>query len=128
MSDVKPVDRRRWGIIYMPKIGVLRPMKRWDEVRDYLAEKGVEYDFFCADTSASVECKALEYANGGDYSLASTKLGRLFIKIYYAISPTLVLWFGKNSFVKKVWRFFTDKLVQHLQKKGVKDTPYKDMN
>ena len=63
-----------------------------------------------------------------DYSLASTKLGRLFIKIYYAISPKLVRWFGKNNFVKKVWRFFTDKLVQHLQKKGVKDTPYKDMN
>ena len=63
-----------------------------------------------------------------DYSLASTKLGRLFITIYYAISPTLVRWFGKKSFAKKVWRFFTDKLVQHLQKKGVKDTPYKDMN
>lgn len=63
-----------------------------------------------------------------DYSLARTKLGRLFIRIYYAFSPTLVRWLGKNSFVKKVWRFFTDKLVQHLQKRGVKDTPYKDIN
>lgn len=65
MSDAKTVDRRRWAIIYMPKIGALRPMKRWDEIREYLAEKGVEYDFFCADTAGSVEHKALEYANEG---------------------------------------------------------------
>ena len=65
MSDAKTVDRRRWAIIYMPKIGALRPMKRWDEIREYLDEKGVEYDFFCAGTAASVECKSLEYANEG---------------------------------------------------------------
>ena len=65
MSDVKTVGRHRWGIIYMPKIGALRPMKRWDEIREYLHEKGVEYDFFCAGTAESVENKALGYANDG---------------------------------------------------------------
>ena len=65
MSDVKTVGRHCWGIIYMPKIGALRPMKRWNEIREYLHEKGVEYDFFCAGTAESVEDKALEYANEG---------------------------------------------------------------
>ena len=49
MSEVKNRDRHRWGIIYMPMIGALSPMKRWNLIREYLDEKGVAYDFFCAD-------------------------------------------------------------------------------
>ena len=65
MSDMRNRNRRRWGIIYLPMIGALSPMKRWNEIREYIAEKKVEYDFFCADTADSVERKALEYANDG---------------------------------------------------------------
>lgn len=65
MSEVKNRDRHRWGIIYMPMIGALSPMKRWNLIREYLDEKGVAYDFFCADTANSVECQALKYANDG---------------------------------------------------------------
>lgn len=65
MSEVKNRNRRRWGIIYMPMIGALRPMKRWKEIREYIEEKNVEYDFFCADTANSIECRALKYANEG---------------------------------------------------------------
>lgn len=65
MSEPRNMDRRRWGIIYMPMIGALRPMKRWNLIREYLDEKEVAYDFFCADTANSVECRALKYANDG---------------------------------------------------------------
>lgn len=65
MSEMINRNRRRWGIIYLPMIGALRPMRRWKEMREYLAEKEVEYDFFCADTPNSVECQSLKYANNG---------------------------------------------------------------
>ena len=61
-----------------------------------------------------------------DYSLATNTFGRAFIKVYYAISPTLVQVFGKSKVVKKIWKFFTDKLVNYLHKNGVENTPYND--
>ena len=65
MSDLRNRNRRRWGIIYSPMIGALKPMKRWKEIREYIEEKKVLYDFFCASDAAAVEGKALEYANEG---------------------------------------------------------------
>ena len=65
MSDLRNRNRRRWGIIYAPMIGALKPMKRWKEIREYIEEKKVEYDFFCAADAAAVESRALEYANEG---------------------------------------------------------------
>ena len=65
MSESRGKGRHCWGIIYMPMIGALKPMKRWNMIREYLDEKGVAYDFFCADTANSVECQALKYANDG---------------------------------------------------------------
>ena len=61
-----------------------------------------------------------------DYSLSTNVFGRAFIKVYYAISPILVRVFGKSKVVKKIWKFFTDKLVNRLHKNGVEDTPYND--
>ena len=65
MSEVRNRNRRRWGIIYQPMIGALRPMRRWNEICEYLDEKEVAYDFCRADTPESVESCALGYANGG---------------------------------------------------------------
>lgn len=61
-----------------------------------------------------------------DDVLAETWFGRLFVKTYYAISPTLVKWFGKTEWFKKMWRGPLDKMVQKLQDKGVESTPYED--
>ena len=38
-------DRRRWGIIYCPRIGAVDKIKKWREIRAYLVEKGVTYDY-----------------------------------------------------------------------------------
>ena len=63
-----------------------------------------------------------------DYSLAESMFGRTFIKIYYTISPTLVKWFGKNPFFKKIFKPILDKFVSKLQNNGVASTPYEDRN
>ena len=61
-----------------------------------------------------------------DYSLAASLLGRLFIMLYYAISPTLVKWFGNTEWFKKIWKTVLDKMVDKLQQKGFENTPYED--
>ena len=61
-----------------------------------------------------------------DNTLASTWYGRTFIHIYYAISPTLVKWFGKREWFKKTWKGKLDKMVAKLQAEGVENTPYND--
>ncbi len=63
-----------------------------------------------------------------DSTLAETMLGRAFIHTYYAISPTLVKWFGDTSWFKKMWKGTLDRMVSKLQSNGVEDTPYQDRN
>ena len=61
-----------------------------------------------------------------DYTLAETWYGRAFIKTYYAISPTLVKWFGHTEWFKKMWRGTLDRMVKNLQNRGFESTPYED--
>ena len=61
-----------------------------------------------------------------DYTLGSTRRGRLFIKLYYAISPTFVKWFGNTAWFKKFWRKKLDKKVNKLNSHGVENSPYED--
>ena len=63
-----------------------------------------------------------------DDKLAKTWFGRAFIRTYYAISPTLVKWFGKTKWFKRLWKGKLDKMVSKLQEQGFKDTPYEDKN
>lgn len=61
-----------------------------------------------------------------DYTLAESWYGRTFIHTYYAISPTLVKWFGKSRWFKALCLSPLDKLVSRLQENGVANTPYQD--
>ena len=61
-----------------------------------------------------------------DNTLASTVWGRAFIRTYYAISPTIVKWFGATEWFKKMWRGTLDSMVQRLNDSGVESTPYND--
>lgn len=61
-----------------------------------------------------------------DNTLAETWYGMSFIKMYYAISPTLVKWFGNTDWFKKMWKEPLDNMVKKLQSLGVESTPYKD--
>ena len=61
-----------------------------------------------------------------DSVLANTWYGRSFIKVYYTISPTVVRYFGKNTLFQKVIKKHLDKMVIHLNKRGLEDSPYYD--
>lgn len=61
-----------------------------------------------------------------DYTLAATWYGRAFICIYYAVSPTVVKWFGHTEWFKIMWKRKLDCMVANLNRAGVEDTPYKD--
>ena len=63
-----------------------------------------------------------------DTILASTWYGRTFIRTYYAISPTLVKWFGKTDWFKKMWHGTLDRMVVKLHADGIESTPYEDIN
>ncbi len=61
-----------------------------------------------------------------DNTLGGSWYGRAFIRTYYAVSPTLVKWFGKTRWFKKLWRGPLDAMVKKLQSQGVENTPYQD--
>ena len=58
-------NRHRWGIIYCPRIGSLSPRKRWNEIREYLKEKHVEYDCIQSEDYTSLERQATMLADNG---------------------------------------------------------------
>lgn len=66
MTTLQNNNRYRWGIIYCPRQGAVRPMRRWREIREYLGECSVEYDFFLSENGESVEHKAKMLADN-DY-------------------------------------------------------------
>lgn len=61
-----------------------------------------------------------------DNQLAKTWYGRAFIHTYYAISPSLVKWFGDTDWFKNMWKPKLDRMVKTLQAEGVEGTPYSD--
>lgn len=61
-----------------------------------------------------------------DLTLDETWYGRLFIKVYYAISPTFVKYFGNVKTFKTFGKKYLDKMVSKLNSKGFDNTPYKD--
>ncbi len=52
--------------------------------------------------------------------------GKLFIKFYYFVSPTVVKIFKNNKLFKKISKRFLDAKIKKLEKKGYEDTPYSD--
>lgn len=61
-----------------------------------------------------------------DNVLDHTWYGRLFIRIYYSISPTLVRWFGTTHWFRELFYKPLNNWVAKLNKKGFKNTPYRD--
>ncbi len=61
-----------------------------------------------------------------DNMLANNIFGRIFIKIYYTLSPTIVKRFGKKNWFVHTCKLVLDKMVSTLQTKGFNNTPYKD--
>ena len=63
-----------------------------------------------------------------DESLSLTAPGRLLIRLYYRISPTLVKLFSDRRWFRHIWRNRLDRLVGKLRAKGYSDKPYMDID
>ena len=61
-----------------------------------------------------------------DYVLMENPLGRAFVRLYYAVSPTLVRLFGKTRWFSGMLRPILNKKVDALKEKGYKDKEYQD--
>lgn len=61
-----------------------------------------------------------------DYVLSKTFYGRLFIKIYYAISPSFIKMFGKTHWFNMLFKSLLDKIINKLNSNGFENTPYID--
>jgi len=61
-----------------------------------------------------------------DDVLEESWYGRMFISIYYSLSPALVKTIGKIPIVREQWKFILDRFVSRLSDKGFSDKPYKD--
>lgn len=61
-----------------------------------------------------------------DFSLAKSWYGRAFIRLYYAVSPTLVDRFGNAAWFNRFCRAPLDRLVARLRADGYEDSPYND--
>lgn len=61
-----------------------------------------------------------------DERLASTLLGRTFIRVYYWLSPGLVSTIGRSGWILRVTRRSLDRFVGHLRVSGYSTDPYVD--
>lgn len=61
-----------------------------------------------------------------DRNLRKSWHGRIFVKVYYAVSPAFVKIFGHNKLFKTFGKRCLDVLVRRLQSEGIEDTPYTD--
>ena len=61
-----------------------------------------------------------------DDVLGQSWYGRLFIKAYYTVSPTIVRLFGNTDWFQSFWRAWLDNMVEDLQDAGFQSTPYQD--
>lgn len=61
-----------------------------------------------------------------DYVLKPVWYGKIFIKIYYTISPILVKAFGENVWFQTSFKKCLDQIADNLKERGISDEPYVD--
>lgn len=59
------VEAGKWGVIYNPKAGTRKVQKRWKEIKEYMDQKGMAYDYVQSEGFGSVERLAGILANNG---------------------------------------------------------------
>ncbi|MCS2959077.1 YegS/Rv2252/BmrU family lipid kinase [Bacteroides salyersiae] len=59
------VEAWKMGVIYNPKAGTRKVQKRWKEIKEYMDQKGVAYDYVQSEGFGSVERLAGILANNG---------------------------------------------------------------
>lgn len=59
------VEPTRWGVIYNPKAGSRKAQKRWKEIRTYMEERDIKFDYVQSEGFGSVERLARTMADNG---------------------------------------------------------------
>ena len=61
-----------------------------------------------------------------DNKLSKSWYGRAFIRLYYAVSPKLVMRYGQSKWFRKICKSKLDALVKRFHNQGIADTYYED--
>ena len=99
---------------------------------DVLSSKSTDFDktggcYVATAVYGSYDCPQVwTLRRYRDDILAKNRCGRIFIRTYYAISPTLVKRFGKTNWFRNMWKPKLDRLVNRLNAEGISDKPYSD--
>ena len=121
IPDSVTIDRFR---IFAPETKIIRPSDKSVTVEK---PKGSSGCYVATAVYGSYDCPQVwTLRRFRDNRLALTWYGRLFIVLYYAISPTVVKWFGQAAWFNRFWRARLDRMVRRLQADGFDDTPYSD--
>lgn len=137
------IKRARFDIAnwdFSPSAGIKEKLIKNEVIQKCAQEiKELDPSFTIPESSASGGCYVATCVYGSydcpqvwtlrryrDNTLASTWYGRAFIRTYYSISPTLVKWFSKTKWFKKMWKWKLDRMVKKLQDNGEESTPYED--
>ena len=101
--------------------------EHWNAHRSLNSYKPGEGCYIATSVYGSYDCPSVwTLRRYRDYCLYNYWLGRIFIKIYYLLSPTMVKLFDNKNWFKKFWQIILDKLVKKLNEKGYEDIPYND--
>lgn len=109
------VEQKRWGIIYCPKEGIRHSHKHWENIRKYLEENQITYDFVQSEGKDSVERLAsmLVFNGyqtliivGGDSALYRALNGILSVNAEVRSQVTLgVIPYGWGNDFARFWGF-----------------------
>lgn len=140
--DSKPREYRDWYINslyrdlssisnlenpYQVYVGYEFVLDMTKEDLDNLKSTGSDGCYIATSVYGSYDCPEVwTLRRFRDFSLGKTRYGRMFIKFYYAVSPTIVKYLGNNTFYKLRIKRVLDRFVLRLQKQGFENKPYED--
>ena len=117
------------NITYDVKECVLKRIKNIDDNREKQRqlEKNSGCCYIATAVYGSYDCPEVwTLRRYRDNVLEHSWYGRLFIRCYYATSPTLVKWFGTANWFKNFFRNRLNRWVNKLNEQGFENTPYQD--
>lgn len=103
--------------------GQIKKKGMFEDKHNYF-KKYVDYDmnywkcYIATSVYGSYDCpEVLILRQFRDQKLKKTLIGRLFIRMYYVISPTIVKYFGNTKIFKIVFKKLLDKIVKYIELK-----------
>lgn len=115
---------------YNPRTGKwTRPKREWDKKRSSTTRRRKKNDACYVATAVygSYDCPEVwTLRRYRDNCLANNLFGKIFIKVYYLVSPLFVELFGKTNWFNKLFRSILDRSVTKLNKRGYSSEKYKD--